>query len=123
MFHFTIRDVLWLMVVVTVAAAVLYTRSARESDLRQATRRAEDQEMEAIRSCRRCWRGVWREYDEWCFTRAWNSAATGRGAVVWSDDLDSFRFPGSRLVERYDPLTGKSDHEALNLGPNLNKTQ
>jgi hypothetical protein len=48
MFRFTIRDVLWLMVVVAMAAAVFFTRSARESDLRQATRRASDQEMEAV---------------------------------------------------------------------------
>jgi hypothetical protein len=47
MFRFTIRDALWLAVVVAMAAAVFFTRSARESDLRQATRRASDQEMEA----------------------------------------------------------------------------
>jgi hypothetical protein len=47
MFRFTIRDLLWLTVVVAMAAAVFFTRSARERDLRQATRRASDQEMEA----------------------------------------------------------------------------
>jgi hypothetical protein len=47
MFRFTIRDALWLTVVVAMAAAVFFTRSERESDLRQATRRASDQEIEA----------------------------------------------------------------------------
>ena len=47
MFRFTIRDVLWLTVVVAMAAAVFFTRLARERDLQQATRRASDQEMEA----------------------------------------------------------------------------
>ena len=45
--RFTLRDLLWLIVVVAMAAAVYFTRSARDSDLRQATRRASDQEMEA----------------------------------------------------------------------------
>lgn len=49
MFRFTIRDVLWLTVVVVVGAAVLVTRSGRESDRRAVTRRASAQELEAIR--------------------------------------------------------------------------
>jgi hypothetical protein len=47
MLRFTIRDVLWLVVVMAMVAAVFFTRSARDSDLRQATRRASDQEIEA----------------------------------------------------------------------------
>jgi hypothetical protein len=48
MFRFTIRDALWLTVVVVMGAAVLLTRSARENDRRSAIHRASDQELEAI---------------------------------------------------------------------------
>jgi hypothetical protein len=45
--RFTVRDFLWFTVVVAMGAAVLFTRSARVSDLQQATRRASAQEIEA----------------------------------------------------------------------------
>jgi hypothetical protein len=48
MFRLTIRDALWLTVVVAMAAAVLYTRSARVNDLQAAMRRAAEQELEAV---------------------------------------------------------------------------
>ena len=47
MFRFTIRDVLWLTVVVAMAAAVFFTRSARVNDLQVAMHRASAQEIEA----------------------------------------------------------------------------
>jgi hypothetical protein len=48
MFRFSIRDVLWLMVVVGLGVAVWFERSAQENDRRAATRRASDQELAAI---------------------------------------------------------------------------
>ena len=48
MLGFTIRDVLWFMVVVAIGVAVWFERSAQENDRRAATRRASDQELEAI---------------------------------------------------------------------------
>src|SRR6476619_6369618 len=47
MFRFTIRDVVWVTVVAAMAAAILFTRWARENDRQAATRRASDQEVEA----------------------------------------------------------------------------
>jgi len=48
MFRFTIRDALWLTVVVAMGGAIFWERSARENDRQAATRRASDQEMEAV---------------------------------------------------------------------------
>lgn len=48
MFRFTIRDALWLAVVVVVGAAVLMTRSGREHDRLAVMRRASEQELAAI---------------------------------------------------------------------------
>jgi hypothetical protein len=44
----TIRDLVWLMVVVVVGAAVFVTRSGRENDRVAVTRRASEQELVAI---------------------------------------------------------------------------
>jgi hypothetical protein len=49
MFRFTIRDFAWLMLVVVVVGAAMFgTRSRGENGQRTATRRASDQELEAI---------------------------------------------------------------------------
>ena len=48
MFRFTIRDLLWLMVVVVVGATLFVMPSRRENGRRTATQRASDQELEAI---------------------------------------------------------------------------
>src|SRR5437879_3800409 len=48
MFRFTIRDWLWLMVVVVVGATLFVIPSPRENGQRTARRRASDQELEAI---------------------------------------------------------------------------
>ena len=46
--QFTIRDVLWLIVVLAMAAGVFYTRSAPRVTCEWQLRRASDQEMEAV---------------------------------------------------------------------------
>jgi hypothetical protein len=48
MFRFTIRDALWLTVVMAMAGALLYPRTPRVNDLPVQTRRASPQEIEAV---------------------------------------------------------------------------
>jgi hypothetical protein len=62
MLRFTIRDLVWLMVVVVVGAAVFVTRSGRESDRRAVMRRASEQELEAIGARYRAAKGEFEWY-------------------------------------------------------------
>src|SRR4051794_7912721 len=48
MLRFTIRDLVWLMVVITVGAAAFVTRLGRENDRQAVMRRASEQELVAI---------------------------------------------------------------------------
>ena len=81
MFHFTIRDGLWLMVVV-VGAAVFVTRSGRENDRRAVMRRASEQELEAIGAR---YKAAKAEF-EWHVTR-WHSPGSERAFEYrWSID-------------------------------------
>lgn len=48
MLRFTVRDLLWLAVVIVVGAAVLVTRSGREQERQAVIQRASQQELEAI---------------------------------------------------------------------------
>jgi hypothetical protein len=73
MFGFTIRDVLWLMVVVGMSVAVWFERSARDNDRRAATHRASEQELEAIGARYRAAKGEF----EWHVTR-WHSPGSER---------------------------------------------
>jgi hypothetical protein len=73
MFRFSIRDVLWLTVVVVVGAAVFVTRSGQENDRQAATHRASEQELEAIRARYRSAKGEF----EWHVTR-WHSPGSER---------------------------------------------
>ena len=82
MFRFTIRDILWLTVVVVVGAAVFVTRSGRENDLKVATQRASEQELEAIRARYKAAKGEF----EWHVTR-WHSPGSERAFEYrWSVD-------------------------------------
>ncbi len=79
MFRFTIRDVLWLVVVVVAGAAMFVMYSRGENGRRTATRRASDQELEAINVrykaakgefdfhvSRNRGTGIWPSADEYC---------------------------------------------------------
>src|SRR5262245_30396456 len=81
-FRFTIRDALWLTVVLVMGTAIFVTRSARENDRRSATLRASDQELEAINARYKAARGEF----EWQDTR-WHSSGSGRWSV--SDACDA----------------------------------
>src|SRR5690349_6209514 len=48
MFRFTIRDVLWLIVVVGISVAVWFERSAQQNHRLAVTHRASEQELESI---------------------------------------------------------------------------
>src|SRR6476661_123865 len=72
MFRFTIRDVVWLMVVVAMAAAILFTRWARENDRQAATRRASDQEVEATNARYEAAKGEFEEWMSW-----WRKGGSG----------------------------------------------
>jgi hypothetical protein len=73
MCRFTIRDVLWLTVVVVVGAAVLVTRSRRESDRLAVMRRASEQELAAIRDRYQAAKGEF----EW-YVKRWHSPGSER---------------------------------------------
>jgi hypothetical protein len=62
MLRITIRDLVWLMVVVVVGTAVFVTRSGRESDRRAVMRRASEQELEAIGARYRAAKGEFEWY-------------------------------------------------------------
>jgi hypothetical protein len=82
MFRFTIRDSLWLMVVVGMSVAVWFERSAQENDRRAATHRASDQELEAISARYKAAKGEF----EWHETR-WHSPGPLRSYdYPWSVD-------------------------------------
>lgn len=57
MFRFTIRDLVWLIVVVVVGTAAFVTRSGRENDRLAVMRRASEQELVAIRDRYRAAKG------------------------------------------------------------------
>ena len=82
MFRFTIRDSLWLIVVLAMIVAVWFERSARESNRRAVTHRASDQELEAISARYKAAKG---EFD-WHVTR-WHSPGSERAFEYrWSVD-------------------------------------
>lgn len=97
MFRFTIRDALWLTVVLGMAAAVLFTRLARERDLRQATRRASDQEMEAASARYEAAKGA---FD--MELRRWFGAGTGLAPSV-SDACEAIERFAYATEEMPDP--------------------
>jgi hypothetical protein len=79
MFRFTIRDWLWLMVVVVVGTTLFVMPSRRENGQRTATRSVSEQELETIRVryeaakgefdfhvARTMGSGVWPSADEYC---------------------------------------------------------
>jgi hypothetical protein len=79
MFRFTIRDWLWLIVVVVVGAILCVIPSRRGNGRRTATRRVSEQELETIRAryeaakgefdfhaARTLGSGVWPSADEYC---------------------------------------------------------
>jgi hypothetical protein len=73
---------LWLMVVVVVGAGVYVTRSGWENDRRAVTRRASDQELQAISARYRAAKGEF----EWHVTR-WHSPGSERAFDYrWSVD-------------------------------------
>jgi hypothetical protein len=82
MIRFTIRDLVWLIVVVVVGTAAFVARSGRESDRRGVMRRASEQELEAIRAR---YKAAKAEF-EWHMTR-WHSPGSERAFEYrWSID-------------------------------------
>jgi hypothetical protein len=73
MLRFTIRDVIWLVVVVAVGVAVWFERSGQDRDRQAAVRRASDQELAAI-SAR--YKAAKAQFD-WLVTR-WHSPGSER---------------------------------------------
>jgi len=112
MFRFTIRDVLWLTVVLAMTAAVLYTRSARVNDLQAAMGRSSAQELELITARYKAAKG---EFD-WQDMR-WHSGGSG----VWDDPFEEIERLAHAVEElRDDPeLRVKELARALELAQHV----
>lgn len=73
MLRFSIRDVLWLTIVIVAGAAAFVTRSGRKNDLQAVAQRASQQELTAIRDRYKTAKGEF----EWHVTR-WHLPGSGR---------------------------------------------
>jgi len=117
MFHFTIRDGLWLMVVVVVAATLFVMPSRRENGRRTAMPRLSEQELEAIsvryraakgefeyHASRTRGTGIFPSADEYCAAiERFAQAAEAR------DDLEA------RVKDLAEALTFAQNHASITL--------
>jgi hypothetical protein len=95
MFRFTIRDALWLTVVMAMAGALLYPRTPRVNDLPVQTRRASPQEIEAVNARYKAakgefeWQAAQYGYNQhWSFSDGFDAADRLAHAVEAMPDLE-----------------------------------
>src|SRR4051794_13026820 len=65
MFRFTIRDAMWLTLVVAMGAAIWFSRWARENEGRSARHRASAQEIEAANARYEAAKGEFDQHSDW----------------------------------------------------------
>jgi hypothetical protein len=101
MFRFTIRDALWLTVLLATAAAVFFARSAPMNDLPVATHRASNQEIEAANARYKAAKGEfeWQVSESTSYNQRWEASDAFDAAERLAHAVEELPDPELRVKE------------------------